>query len=187
MKEINLSKTSIFVGNIPNILKEKFNFNNLKKNFILNKKVKNFQSKDLYDYHCNYLNIQDHKHLIWIDDYIRDHFKLVENVPRIRLFQKAGIVQNKNESLGFHYHFIEKDMENSPIFSFVYTINCGLEDSHIILKYPKDNRKDNFCKINLKQNNFIMFPSYFEFSITKNLNIDPLVNLVLQYKQAETS
>ncbi len=31
MKEINLSKTSIFVGNIPNILKEKFNFNNLKK------------------------------------------------------------------------------------------------------------------------------------------------------------
>jgi len=185
MKEINLTKISLYQGKIPSLLSNKIDFDNLRKNFILNRSVDNFQSENVASYYSNYLNFQDHKHVMWIYDYIRDFIKF-EHKIKILMREKSAIVQYFNESVGLHNHMDDNNLHQSPDYSVIYTIESGEIPSYIIFKYG-DKLKDRYCKLELKRNNFIVFPSYLNHSLSKNMNQSPLIHLSIRLEQPESS
>jgi len=182
MKEFELSKTSIYYGFIPEILCKKINKEKIKKNFILNKRKNNFQSSSYFEYHQDYLNFQDDKEIFWIYDYVRDKFNLDHNVHLV-MKEKSGIVLDKNESIGFHHHIYEKDRENSPTYSLLYTVEKGQKPCYVIFEYSNLFRKQNHCKIEMRENQFILFPSILKHRISKNFNKEPLVNISFRLVQ----
>lgn len=178
MKEINLTKTSLYQGKIPSILSNKIDFDNLRKNFILNRSVNNFQSENIASYYSHYLNFQDHKHIMWIYDYIRDFIKF-EHQIEIVMKEKSAIVQYFNESIDLHHHVDENNIYQSADYSVIYTVESGEIPSYVIFKY-NDKFKDKYCKVELRKNDFVIFPSYLKHSLSQNKNQSPIIHLSMR-------
>jgi hypothetical protein len=73
--KILLTEQSIVYGEIPSILKDKLDLDRIKTDIIKNYALNNFQSKDIFNYHKDYIEISDDQHITWILDYIRDHYR----------------------------------------------------------------------------------------------------------------
>ena len=164
------------VSNLLKIDKETIIKNTLT-NYVLKKRL---CDEDWYsDYH--YAKLDDHQHLSWIHDYIRDHYR-VEYKSTPIIVKRGGVVLLEKESLGSHHHIDDWNYENSPEISVIYCLKTGEKKSHVIFEYEFGRNKKRRWKEVLEENKIIIFPSYLRHSITGNLNKEATIALSFQFQ-----
>jgi len=184
MQKLELSSKFIYVNEFTKELSfcdvDKIKFNALQ-NYWGNYRV----TENKNDYKYNYYNVTDDKHVMWINDYIRDSWNLLkvkENIKSIN-FKKHFIIQESNESINTHSHMEPLNVINSPDISGIYTVSCGKNSVDLIIKNKAKGDTHKITRIPMKTNNFIFWNSDLDFSLDANLNKEPLVNLVFNFQE----
>jgi len=177
--KILLTEQSIIFGEIPSILK--LDLDRIKTNVVKNYAFGNFKSNDDFNYHKDYLKIDDDQHITWLLDYIRDHYRAeYEKTPIIT--QRAGLLQNKGQMINTHHHIDCFDLWNSPDISCIYTVDTGPQPVFLHFEYEKGREKHARWKIPLLKNRYIIFNSDLNHYFSANKNTDPIVNLSFQFQ-----
>tara|TARA_R100001198_G_scaffold82970_1_gene56271 strand:+ start:69 stop:617 length:549 start_codon:yes stop_codon:yes gene_type:complete len=132
-----------------------------------------------YDY--NYTKYDYHQHIQWLQDYIRDHYKVEHHKTPI-LINQGAIVQRENESIGNHHHIDDWDYNESPDMSALICLELGDISSNVIFEYEAGRSKKRRWSIPLQKNKIILFSSDLTHRITTNMNKDPIINLSFQFQ-----
>ena len=175
----SLIEQSILTDTIPSILP--IDFGKLKTNIIKNYAFQNFLNDSDWSYLNQYCNLDDDVNITWIQDYIRDHYKI--DYQRTPVFlQRAGIVQNQNEQINYHHHLDDYDLEGSPDISAIITIDCGKEPVFVEFEYEGGRKRHMKRRIRLEKKKIILFNSELRHSFLKNINKEPTVNISLKFQ-----
>ena len=162
MRKNTLSEKFILTGTVDKVshLNPRQIQNHCLSNFSLETRIKNDQFWHLE----NYNTIPYHQHIQWFQDYIRDHYKIN--------YDRTPIPCTVNPW----------DLENSPEISCLYCVSETVEPTYVIFKYDDGRNKHRLWKQEIKFNQFILFSSELEHTITKNKNTGFLVNLSTHYQ-----
>jgi hypothetical protein len=179
--KITLTEQFIIFDEIPSILKDKLNLDRIQTNILQNYSDNKFQSDDVFNYHKDYVHVDDDQHLTWIIDYIRDHYR-GEYMKTPVIKQRAALVQNKGHTINTHHHIDEFDLWNSPDISCIYTLSDNEIPSDLIFEYDKGREKHARYRIPLFHNRFVLFNSELNHYLTPNKNDEPIVNLSFQFQ-----
>ena len=157
----------------------------LMKNHILsNLSLANRYKDNQYWYMSEYLKVPYHQHIQWTQDWLRDHFRLEHNRTLIPtpVDSIRGIIQQTGERVNTHHNVKDWHLGDSPEVSCLFTVGTGPKKSEVIFEYDDGRNKHRRWKVPLKQDNFILYSSHLNHSITKNENKDFLVNLSLHFQ-----
>jgi len=178
-EKINLVDQSIIVEKIPKILP--INFDKLNLNVFNNFYYQNAQNNNESSYLKNYYHVDHDIEITWLSDFIRDHYCVkFEKTPV--LLASAGILVEQNQSINYHHHLDEYDLENSPDISVIVTLKTGKEPSFIEFQYEQGRKRHQHHRVQLKEKQLIIFNSELRHCFTKNFNSRPTVNLSLKYQ-----
>ena len=185
MEKKLLSETSIVTGTVDSVsyIKPKLIENHCLSNFSLSDKIKDDQFWHLKDYNI----VPYHQHIQWLQDYIRDHYRVDYGAVLIPPAEHThlnirSIVQQTNESINYHNHVNPWNLEHSPDISCLYCVSETPEPAYVVFKYDDGRNAHNLWKVEIKYNQFILFNSHLEHYITQNKNSGFLVNLSTHYQ-----
>jgi hypothetical protein len=99
-------------------------------------------------------------------DYYLLHFKKT----LIPLGNIIGLVHDKHESTILRNFINPYNLYNSPDYTYIYVVQSGPLDDHIIFEYDDHIRKNEIYKIKLETGKFIMWNSSLNFYLTPNKN-----------------
>ena len=182
MRKHRLTESFVITGKIDKV-------SSVDTRLIKNHILSNFTKKNRYEdsqywYMSDYLRVPYHQHIQWIQDYLRDHFRLTHGKTLIPtpVDSIRGIIQQTGENVNTHNNVKEWHLEQSPEVSCLYTVGTGDRKSDVIFEYDDGRNKHRRWRVPLEQNQFILFSSHLNHSITKNDNKDFLVNLSLHFQ-----
>jgi len=168
--------TDIISSILPIDLKE------IKSNVIKNYAFKNFQNDSDWNYLNQYYNLDDDVNITWIQDYIRDHYRVDYGKTPV-ILKRAGLIQNYNEAIDFHQHIDEYNMEGSPDISAIVTIDCAEEEpSFVEFEYEGGRKRHMKSRVKLENKKIILFNSELRHRFLPNKNKKPLINLSLKFQ-----
>jgi len=179
--KILLTEQSIVYGEIPSILKDKLDLDRIKTDIIKNYALNNFQSKDIFNYHKDYLDIDYLQHITWIHDYLIDDYRLHHEKTLVQT-DSFGIVLFPNESIDYHHQVDDYDIHNSNDISCIYVLEAEEKSSAIMFEYEQGRKRHQQYRVQLKEKQLIIFNSELRHCFTKNFNSGPTVNLSLKYQ-----
>ena len=178
MESKTLTKQSIIWDTIPDILS--LDIGILTTNIVKGYATKKRQSKEDWNYKYNYYDVGDNKHVTWIHDYIRDHYKAQYDRSPI-LINTAGIIQKKGEGINTHNHIWEYDYEKTPDISCLYCVAMGEKPTYVTFEYQGGRVRHGRWKVPMAPRKLIMFNSEIPHYLTQNANDDPTINLSFQF------
>ena len=158
--------------------------NKLVKNHILS----NFSLANRYDdpqywFMKDYVKVPYHQHIQWIQDYLRDHYRLEYNSTLIPTVDGIrGIVLQTGETVNTHNNVKEWHLNDSPEIDCLLNVANGKKSQSIVFEYDDGRNKHRRWKVPLEKDTFILYSSNIPFYITKNENKDFLVNLSLHFQ-----
>ena len=179
MQKKVLSEQFVITHKVSNLLKidKKLIIQNCITNHFLNNRVSN---EEWYD-DSNYCIVNDHQHLSWMHDYIRDHYRAEYDQTPV-LVKRAGLVIEHNNTIGSHHHIDDWNYNDSPEISVLWCLEDRDTKSDIIFEYEFGRNKKRRWKVQLEKNVLVIFPSYLRHRVTKNKNKDPIVALSFQFQ-----
>ena len=182
LKKHTLTESFIIEGKIDNV--SAVNTRLIKNHILSNFMVANRYKDDQYWYMSEYMKVPYHQHIQWTQDWLRDHFRLEHDKTLIPtpVDSIRGIIQQTGDSVNTHNNVKEWHLEQSPEVSCLYTVGTGDRKSDVIFEYDDGRNKHRRWRVPLEQNQFILFSSHLNHSITKNDNKDFLVNLSLHFQ-----
>jgi hypothetical protein len=167
MQKVVLSEINLYYGEIKTpkgfeIQRSKIK-NNIIESYINNKKI----SSNPKDYSYNDYQTSYSQSLGWLQDHVRDYFKLDYKqtlIPKLTWgnvyeYQQQSFLRNNIEPL---------DLKNSPDYTFVYGVDVGQDSCNMIIEYDDNRRANRTWHIPMNNNYFVMFPSTQKYFITKN-------------------
>tara|TARA_R100000734_G_C3304453_1_gene94969 strand:+ start:351 stop:905 length:555 start_codon:yes stop_codon:yes gene_type:complete len=173
---------SVITNNLSSTLP--INFDKININILENFYYKNCQNNNDDSYLKDYYHLEYDKQITWISDYIRDHYRLnYKKTPVLLSF--AGLVVRQNESINYHNHIDEYDLEHSPDMTAVITCKTGDKPSFLEFEYEYARKRHQKHRVLLKTKQIVMFDSNLRHSYIKNLNHEPVLNLCLKYQLIE--
>lgn len=160
MKEIILSKTSIFEDELPAISKVN---NNIIKNNILETIIKNINY--VGDQRFNDIQINFDQNINWVTQYICDNMFARHSLKLVPLnfFVK---VHEKNEGSIKRNYIDFYDFRNSPDFTSFYFIDS--DENDLIIEY--EDYRPKYYNINFKTNKIIVWNSSLNHYVLPNKN-----------------
>ena len=180
-----LSETFLVTGTVSDksLLKPKQIENHCLSNFTLGNKIIDDQFWHLEDY----ISVPYHQHIQWFQDYVRDHYRLEYNATLVptdgdQSLNVRSIVQQSGESINYHNHVNPWNLKNSSEVSCLYCVSETPQPVYVIFKYDDGRNKHRLWKQKIEYNQFILFSSHLEHTITRNKNSGFLVNLSTHYQ-----
>ena len=154
----------------------------LKNHILSNYSMTNRYKDDQYWYMSEYVKIPYHQHIQWVQDWIRDHYKVDYNRACIPTSKDSirGMVLQQGEGVITHNNLKEMDLEGSPDIDVIYTVGTGKAD--MVFEYDNGRDKHRRWKVPLQQDKFIICSSSLNRYITRNTDKDFLVNLSLHFQ-----
>ena len=182
MKKHRLTESFFIEGKIDKV--SAVNTRLIKNHILSNFNLANRYKDDQYWYMSEYLKVPYHQHIQWTQDWLRDHFRLEHNRTLIPtpVDSIRGIIQQTGERVNTHHNVKDWHLGDSPEVSCLFTVGTGPKKSEVIFEYDDGRNKHRRWKVPLKQDNFILYSSHLNHSITKNENKDFLVNLSLHFQ-----
>ena len=174
-----LNEQFLIIDFVPEILK--INYNEIIQQVLLKYYQKERLDDDKVYYGYNYTKYDYHQHIQWIQDYIRDHYK-VEHVKTPILIKQGAIIQAHNQSIGNHHHIDEWNYNESPDISALICLEPRDISSEIIFEYEVGRSKKRRWSIPMQKNKIILFSSDITHRLTENKNKDPILNLSFQFQ-----
>ena len=182
MEKHRLTESFIITGKIDKV-------SSVDTRLINNHILSNFSLTNRYDdkqywYMKDYVKVPYHQHIQWTQDWLRDHFRIEHGKTLVPtpVDSIRGIIQQTGENVNTHNNVKEWHLEQSPEVSCLYTVGTGDRKSDVIFEYDDGRNKHRRWRVPLEQNQFILFSSHLNHSITKNDNKDFLVNLSLHFQ-----
>jgi len=154
--------------------------NHILSNFTLANRMKN----DQYWYLKEYVRVPYHQHIQWVQDFLRDHYRLEHGRTLVLLPKDGirGIVQQTGESVITHNNIQDWHLESSPDVSCLFCVSDNEKKSDIIFEYDDGRNRHRRWKVPIEKDTFILFSSSLNHYITKNEDKDFLINLSLQFQ-----
>ena len=182
LEKHRLSESFFIKGKIDNV--SAVNTRLLQNHILSNFTKKNRYEDSQYWYMSDYLKVPYHQHIQWTQDWLRDHFRIEHGKTLVPtpVDSIRGIIQQTGENVNTHNNVKEWHLEESPEVSCLYTVGTGDRKSDVIFEYDDGRNKHRRWRVPLEQNQFILFSSHLNHSITKNDNKDFLVNLSLHFQ-----
>jgi len=181
-KKSKLTEKFYITGEIDKV--SSINTDLIKNHILSNFSMANRYKDDQYWYMNEYLKVPYHQHIQWVQDYLRDHYKVEHGYSLIPTPKDSirGIIQQTGERVNTHHNVKDWHLDESPDVSCLYCVNTGPKESEIIFEYDDGRNKHRRWKLPIKKDAFILYSSSLPFSITKNDNKDFLVNLSLHFQ-----
>ena len=182
MEKFRFTEQFFIKGKIDNVsqVDTRLIKNHILSNFCLANRMIN----DQYWYLKDYVSVPYHQHIQWVQDYLRDHYR-VEHGRTLVLLPKdgiRGIVQQTGESVNTHNHIQDWHLADSPDVSCLYCVSTNVKPAEIIFEYDDGRNRHRRWKVPMEKDTFILFSSSLNHSISKNENKDFLVNLSLHFQ-----
>ena len=177
-----LTESFIVKGEIDSV--SKINNDLIRNHLFSNYSLANKFEDEQYWYMKDYLKVPYHQHIQWINDYIRDHYREEHDKTLVPVNNESirALIQQTGEQINTHNNVKEWHLENSPDVDCIFTISSGKKKSYIVFEYDDGRNKHRRWKVPLVQDEFILYSSHLNHSITKNENKDFLVNLSLHFQ-----
>jgi hypothetical protein len=176
-----LTEQFIITDSIPDILLKKLKIKEIKTNIIKSYAFNNSYDSDYFSYLKYYYKVDSIKEIIWIQQYITDHYRSEYHKTLIPI-QTAALVQNKGDVIHNHHHIDENDPHGSPDISAIYSVATGDKTSYIDFEYQCGRHRHGRWKIPMDTNKIILFSSELRHFFTKNESDDPIVNLSFKFQ-----
>ena len=120
--------------------------------------------------------------LQWMQDYIRDHWRVEYNRTLVTKTIHGNIMYPKEKSWVRH-QVDPVDLRNSPDYTFIYGVDVQEDSLECIIEYDNNRRKNRTWHIPMKNNHFIMFPATnkYSFSTNKSENLNTILTITYEY------
>ena len=119
--------------------------------------------------------------LQWLQDYVRDHWKVEYGYTLVTKNMHGNIMHSKEKS--WTRNQVEPvDLLNSPDYTFIYGVDVNKDSSDCIIEYDDNRRKNRTWHVPMKNNNFIMFPATNRYSFSSNTSDSLNTILTINYE-----
>tara|TARA_B100001123_G_C15127183_1_gene953797 strand:- start:12 stop:563 length:552 start_codon:yes stop_codon:yes gene_type:complete len=152
------------------------------KNSILDSLIKekrisnNIKDYAYVDYQLGYS--QPHQ---WLQDYVRDHFKVEYRRTLIPKLNWGNVYEYNQKS--FSRNTVDPvDLRNAADYTFIYGVDVGQDSTGIVIEFDDNRRKGRTWHIPLNNNHFVMFPSINKYFITPNKSKQMNIFLTTTYE-----
>ena len=137
--------------------------NSILNSFIKEKRISNnIKDYSYVDYELEYC--QAHQ---WLQDYIRDHFRVKYDKALILKLHWGNVYEYNQKS--FSRTTVDPvDLRNSPDYTLIYGVDVGKDSTGVVIEYEDNRRKGRTWHLPLNNNHFVMFPSTNQYFITPN-------------------
>jgi len=119
--------------------------------------------------------------LQWMQDYIRDHWRVEYNRTLVAKTMHGNVMHPKEKSWTRH-QVDPVDLRNSSDYTFIYGVNVQKGSSECIIEYDDNRRKNRTWHIPMKNNHFIMFPATNRYCFSANTSNKLNVTLTINYE-----
>jgi len=181
MKKHKLTESFFIKGKIDKVslINTKLVKNHILSNFTLTNRFNDSQ----YWYMKDYIKVPYHQHIQWIQDYLRDHYRLEYDYNLIPTVDGVrGIVLQTGETINTHNNVKEWHLADSPEIDCLLNIANGKKTQSVVFEYDDGRNKHRRWKVPIKTGEFILFSSHLNRYITINENKDFSVNLSLHFQ-----
>ena len=138
-------------------------------------------SKNKKDYSYQDFKVPYSKPLSWLQDYLRDHFR-VDYYRTLMGKKEWGNLYGPDES-SFMRHQVEPLLlKDSPDYTCVYGVEVAKDSCELVIEYDDNRRKNRTWHIPLKDNQFIIFPSTQRYFISQNTSKQMNIFLTMTYE-----
>ena len=146
--------------------------NSILNSFIKEKRISNnIKDYSYVDYELEYC--QAHQ---WLQDYIRDHFRVKYDKALILKLHWGNVYEYNQKS--FSRTTVDPvDLRNSPDYTLIYGVDVGKDSTGVVIEYEDNRRKGRTWHLPLNNNHFVMFPSTNKYFITPNKSKQ--INIIL--------
>jgi hypothetical protein len=146
--------------------------NSILNSFIKEKRISNnIKDYSYVDYELEYC--QAHQ---WLQDYIRDHFRVKYDKALILKLHWGNVYEYNQKS--FSRTTVDPvDLRNSPDYTLIYGVDVGKDSTGVVIEYEDNRRKGRTWHLPLNNNHFVMFPSTNQYFITPNKSKQ--INIIL--------
>ena len=155
------------------------------RNKIKNDIIKSFVTEDRINnnpqaYSYKDYNVPFSQPLQWVQDYIRDHWRVEYGFTLVTKDIHGKILHPKEQSVLMH-SLEPVDLRNSPDYTLIYGVDVEPNSCECIIEYDDNRRKNRTWHIPVKNNHFIMFPATQRYMITENTSKKLNTILVINY------
>ena len=119
--------------------------------------------------------------LQWMQDYVRDHWKVEYGFTLVPKNMHGKILHPKEKSVLMH-SVDPVDLRNSPDYTLIYGLDIEPNSCECIIEYDNNRRKNRTLHLPIKNNEFIMFPATQRYMITENKSDKLNTILVINYE-----
>ena len=119
--------------------------------------------------------------LQWMQDYVRDHWRLDYNRTLVQKNMHGNVMHPKEKSWTRH-QVDPVDLRNSPDYTLIYGVDVKEGSCECIIEYDDNRRKNRTWHIPLKDNHFIMFPATNKYSFSSNTSNGLNIILTINYE-----
>ena len=151
--------------------------NDILKSFVTSDRINN--NPRTYSYK-NY-KVPFSQPLQWMQDYMRDHWKVEYGPTLVQKGTHAKVLHPKEQSVLMH-SLEPVDLRNSPDYTFIYVVDVEPNSCECIIEYDDNRRKNRTWHLPFVNNNFIMFPATQRYMITENTSDKLNTFLIINYE-----
>ena len=119
--------------------------------------------------------------LQWMQDYIRDHWRVEYNRTLVTKTMHGNVIHPKEKSWTRH-QVDPVDLRNSPDYTLIYGVDIKKGSSECIIEYDDNRRKNRTWHIPIENNKFIMFPATNRYSFSPNTSNSLNIILTINYE-----
>ena len=151
--------------------------NDILKSFVTSDRINNNSRNYSYK---NY-KVPFSQPLQWLQDYMRDHWKVEYGPTLVQKEMHAKVLHPKEQS-GLMHSLEPVDLRNSPDYTFIYVVDVEPNSCECIVEYDDNRRKNRTWHLPFVNNNFIMFPATQRYMITENTSDKLNTFLIIDYE-----
>ena len=119
--------------------------------------------------------------LQWMQDYIRDHWRVEYGRTLVQKNVHGNVMQPKEKS--WTRGQVEPvDLRNSPDYTLIYGVDVKEGSSECIIEDDDNRRKNRTWHIPIKDNHFIMFPATNKYAFSPNTSTGLNIILTINYE-----
>ena len=152
--------------------------NDIIKSYIKKKRINNNPKAYAFD---DYV-VPFSQPLQWMQDYIRDHWKVEYNHTLIPKHIHGNVMEPKEKSWTRH-QVDPVDLLNAPDYTLIYGVDVTEGSSECIIEYDNNRRKNRTWHVPIKNNKFIMFPATNRYCFSSNTSnsLNTILTITYEY------
>lgn len=162
-----LSEIDIYLGTVDMPKYFEINRDELKSSLLSSVvKDKSFKNSIVIN-NPNDFEMLNGKAFTMFNTYIIENFHLKHDVQLVNQFNFGSIFEEKENSIT--KNLIDKyRLDNSPDYTCIYGIDVEKNSQQLILEYSDKRLVQQFLKLELKNNEYVIFPSTLNYFFNKN-------------------